>query len=145
MGGCELGGHGLAHDDGACLAQRLDAGRILVAAPAVVKRRAHLRRQIYSLDYVLDAKRHPIDWRERRSGPPALRRLIGEPARVRLIRLRREGENVILAGFYCGEATLQKITWRILSGCESDRGGGEGLRHDVLFSLCLDAHCEDRS
>ena len=85
MGGGEFRGRGLADDDGAGFAERMDAGGIAVRLLALEHRRALAGRHVGGLDDVLDRDRHAVDRRQRLAVAPARRRGVGGSDRAVLV------------------------------------------------------------
>ena len=109
----ELGGHRLAEDDRAGLAQRRDARAVALAAKAVEQRRAVPGRHVAGFDDVLDADRHAVDRRKRLARPPAPGRAIGRRPGGGEIE-RDEGPDLRLPGVEPRDAAFQKFARRIL-------------------------------
>ena len=56
----QFGGHGLAHDDGARLAQQRHRGGVACGLAAGVQDRAIFGRHVMGIEDILDAHRHPV-------------------------------------------------------------------------------------
>ena len=117
LGSGELGGHRLADDDGAGVAQRRDAGRVLFRAPAGKQRRAHFGRHVDGLDDVLDADRHAVDRRQRLAGAPARGRAVRRRPRRRPDRCTRKRRSAAPIVQQC-ERAFEKLPRCLLSGSE---------------------------
>src|SRR5262249_58177106 len=127
-------GHGLADDDRARLAQRRNARRVALRAPAGKEWRTILGRHVGSLDDVLDAERHAVDWRARPAVAPARRGLVGGGARAGKIEVH-ERADLGLERSEIGETALKEGARAIGAGGKVRRGakGRVWSKRGVLF------------
>src|SRR6478672_11961487 len=120
MGGGEFGGGGFAEDDGAGLAERVNARGIAARFLALPHRRAWAGRHVGGLDDVLDGDRHAIDRRQRLAGAPAGGRGVGGLGSAVLVH-RDEGADAAVELGDALEAFLEIGARRDLAGAEIAR------------------------
>ena len=130
LGGGKLGGHGLADDDRARLAQCRDTRAVTLGSPAGEQRRAILGRHVSGLDDVLDAEWHAVNRGALPAFGPAPSRVISSRARPLEIKMHK-GADLRLERSKISETALEKIARRVRAVCKTRRSGQVGLRREL--------------